>query len=88
VKLLRQNATAGGGSLNDTSFLSRLENVLSHPFKAGFAGSMSIVFYIAAGIMLASLIVTLFLPELPLSRVSAVERNRADDAEVIDAATG
>ncbi len=94
VKLLQQTASAGGGSLNDTSFLSRLEAVLAHPFKVGFAGSMSIVFYIGAGIMLISLIITLFLPELPLSRMSAVDRNRADgaaaaadDAAVTDAAT-
>jgi EmrB/QacA subfamily drug resistance transporter len=73
VKVLQQSS-GGSTSLQDTSFLSHLASALAHPFKVGFAGSMSLVFYIAIVIMVATLIVTLFLPELPLSRQSAAEK--------------
>jgi hypothetical protein len=41
---------------------------------------MTIIFYIAAGIVLLALLVTVMLPELPLSRQSAVQRNAGDGA--------
>jgi EmrB/QacA subfamily drug resistance transporter len=69
-----QKSSGGSSSLQDTSFLNHLASALAHPFKVGFAGSMSLVFYIAIVIMVATLIVTLFLPELPLSRQSAAEK--------------
>ena len=73
VRVLQQSS-GGSSSLQDTSFLNHLASALAHPFKVGFAGSMSLVFYIAIGIMVATLAVTLFLPELPLSRQSAAEK--------------
>jgi EmrB/QacA subfamily drug resistance transporter len=73
VKVLQQSS-GGSSSLQDTSFLNHLASALAHPFKVGFAGSMSLVFYIAIVIMVATLVVTLFLPELPLSRQSAAEK--------------
>ena len=73
LNVLRQSS-GGSSSLQDTSFLNHLASALAHPFKVGFAGSMSLVFYIAIVIMVATLVVTLFLPELPLSRQSAAEK--------------
>src|SRR5262249_24194483 len=72
--------TSGAGSLADTSFLKGLEPVLAHPFKAGFASSMTVVYYIAAAITVLTLLITLMLPELPLSRLSPVERLQAETA--------
>nr|WP_239107872.1 MDR family MFS transporter [Spirilliplanes yamanashiensis] len=69
----------GGNALDDTSFLTRLTDVVSHPFKVGFADSMSVVFVIAAAVMVLGLIVVLFLPELALSDRSAAAA-RADEA--------
>jgi EmrB/QacA subfamily drug resistance transporter len=69
-----QQSSGGSSSVQDTSFLNHLASALAHPFKVGFAESMSLVFYIAIGIMVVTLIVTLFLPELPLSRQSAAEK--------------
>jgi EmrB/QacA subfamily drug resistance transporter len=73
VNVLRQSS-GGSNLVQDTSFVNHLAGALAHPFKVGFAESMSLVFYIAIGIMVVTLVVTLFLPELPLSRQSAAER--------------
>ncbi len=74
-----QQQAAGGGALDDTSFISRLPDALAHPFKVGFADSMSTVFLIAMSVMVLGLIVVLFLPELPLQNRSAAQA-RADEA--------
>jgi len=89
IKLVQaQNAASSGGSLNDTSFLNHLDAAIAHPFKVGFAGSMSLVYYIASGIMVITLLIVLMLPELPLSRKSAQQRRApgAEDSEAAEAA--
>ncbi|MGW4945438.1 MDR family MFS transporter [Actinoplanes sp. NPDC004185] len=68
-----------GDALNDTSFLGRLSDVVSHPFKVGFSDGIHVVFLLAAAVMVLGLIVVLFLPEIPLSQRSA-QQQRADDA--------
>lgn len=73
VQALRQSS-GGSSQVQDTSFVNHLASALAHPFKVGFADSTSVVFYIAIAIMVVALVVTLFLPELPLSRQSAAER--------------
>ncbi|GID26961.1 MDR family MFS transporter [Paractinoplanes brasiliensis] len=75
---LLQRAT-GGGELDDTSWLSRLSDVVAHPFKVGFADGIQVVFLLALAVMIVGLIVVLFLPEIPLSLRSA-QQQRADDA--------
>jgi len=77
VRQLAQTSS-GGGSVQDTSFLNHLASALSHPFKVGFAQSTTIVYYIAAAIMVLTLIITFLLPELPLSSQSAVERRQQE----------
>jgi EmrB/QacA subfamily drug resistance transporter len=79
--VLRQAGTANASAaLEDTSFINRLASALAHPFKVGFAESMSLVFLTAAGIMAVGLIVILFLPELPLRQHSAVAERMQQDA--------
>jgi EmrB/QacA subfamily drug resistance transporter len=73
-----QQAT-GGSALDDTSFLSRLSDVVAHPFKVGFSDGIQIVFLLALAVMIVGLVVVLFLPEIPLSQRSA-QQQRADDA--------
>lgn len=73
-----QSAT-GGGALDDTSFLTRLSDVVAHPFKVGFSDCIQIVFLMAFAVMIVGLIVVLFLPEIPLNQRSA-QQQRADDA--------
>jgi hypothetical protein len=68
----------GGSALSDTSFLSRLSDVVAHPFKVGFSEGIHVVYLMALGVMIIGLIVVLFLPEIPLSQRSA-QQQRADD---------
>jgi EmrB/QacA subfamily drug resistance transporter len=80
VQALQQVTAGGSGALNDTSFINRLADALSHPFKVGFADSMSMVFLITAAIMVIGLVVVFFLPELPLRQQSAAQQRASEDA--------
>ncbi len=75
--LAHQDATALSGVLADSSLIGRLDPVLGHPFKVGFATSMDLVFLIGAVVCALGLIVLLFLPEVHLSSRSAQERAAA-----------
>jgi hypothetical protein len=77
AKLLQQ--AQGGGALEDTSFLSRLSDVVAHPFKVGFSDGIQVVFLMALGVMILGLVVVFFLPELPL-RAQSAQQQRADEA--------
>jgi EmrB/QacA subfamily drug resistance transporter len=72
-----QQAT-GGSALNDTSWLAKLSDVVSHPFKVGFSDAIHVVFLLAGAVMVIGLIVVFFLPEVALSQRSA-QQQRADD---------
>jgi EmrB/QacA subfamily drug resistance transporter len=88
AQVLRQ--AQSGGALSDTSFLSRLSDVVAHPFKVGFSEGVQVVFLMALAVMIVGLIVVLFLPEIPLSQRSA-QQQRADDilaAEYSDGVPG
>ncbi len=81
AQVLQQAATGGAASsLNDTSFINRLADVLAHPFKVGFSDAMSTVFLIAAAIMVIGLAVVFLLPELPLRLHSAAQARANEDA--------
>ena len=73
-----QAASQGNADLNDTSFISRLAPVIAHPFKVGFADSMSVVFLMGAAIMVIGLVIVLFLPEIPLADRSASQARAAE----------
>ncbi|WP_432563821.1 MDR family MFS transporter [Kineococcus sp. SYSU DK003] len=70
----QQAAQTWGGNLDqtlaraqdDTSVLSTLPDALAHPFKVGFTDSTSLIYLVAAFIMLAGFVTVLFLPSLPL----------------------
>ncbi|MBB2902624.1 EmrB/QacA subfamily drug resistance transporter [Kineococcus radiotolerans] len=51
---------------DNTSVLSTLPAVVSHPFKVGFTDSTSLIYLVAAGVMLLGFVTVLFLPALPL----------------------
>ena len=74
VKLL----SGGDGSLNDTSFLSRIDGVLAHPFRAGFSQAMDLVFITGAFVLLAAVVLSLCIKEVPLRRVSGMEAARME----------
>jgi uncharacterized membrane protein len=79
LQALRQ-ASSAGGSLNDTSFVTKAASALAHTFKVGFSDSMSLVFMITAVIMVLGLVIVFLLPELPLRSVSAAHQRAQEDA--------
>jgi Major Facilitator Superfamily len=79
AQALQGAAASGSSALNDTSFVNRLDEVLAHPFKVGFAESMSTAFMLAAAIMVVGFVVVFLLPELPLRRGSAADERAAED---------
>ena len=73
-------AEQAGLSLDDTSFINKLDPVLAAPFKEGFADAITRVFFISALITILSLIFALFIPHVALQEKSGLESMRDDDA--------
>jgi hypothetical protein len=73
-----QQLSGGHGSLNDTSFLSRMDGVLAHPFRAGFSQAMDLVFITGAFALLVAVVLSLCIREVPLRRVSGMEAARME----------
>ncbi|WP_432536007.1 MDR family MFS transporter [Kineococcus arenarius] len=51
---------------DDTSVLSTLPDAVAHPFRVGFTDSTSLIYLVAALVMVAGFVTVLFLPALPL----------------------
>src|SRR5580692_8831508 len=58
------------GGLDDTSFLSGLAKPLAHPFFVGFSSAADVVFAITAILLVAAIILSSCLKEVPLRLVS------------------
>jgi hypothetical protein len=80
-----QAAAQGNTDLNDTSFISRLDPVIAHPFKVGFSDATTLVFLMGAVIMVIGFIAVLLLPEIPLADRSAAQARAAEDADAAGA---
>jgi EmrB/QacA subfamily drug resistance transporter len=75
------------GALNDSSFISKLSDVLAYPFKVGFSDAMHIVFWMGAAVISVAFVLLLFLPEVPLRTQSGLAARRSEEeAEAADAA--
>ena len=69
------------GGLADTSFLNGLARPLVHPFFAGFSSAGDVVFAVTAILLLAAVVLSAFLKEVPLRLVSGNQaRAQAEDA--------
>lgn len=86
-----QQATAGGQGVDpslaqkvqdDSSIIEKLNPVIAHPFKVGFAESMDLVFLCAAGTSLLAFIVVWFMPQVRLRDTSASAARAAAPAGV------
>jgi MFS family permease len=86
VEALRSGDALPAGSLDDTSFLARLDPRVARPFLEGFAGSMDLVFGVAAMVLLVGFVVVLFLPEEPLRSLSGLQAQRREAADTAAAA--
>jgi hypothetical protein len=67
VASLRQHL---GGGLNDTSFLNGLAKPLAHPFFVGFSSAGDVVFAVTAVLLVAAIVLSACLKEVPLRLVS------------------
>jgi EmrB/QacA subfamily drug resistance transporter len=82
--------TPNGGVLgrvqDDSSIIDEMNPVLGHPFKAGFATSMDLVFRLAAGVGAIAFLILLLLPPVELRSTSAsVAARRQESAALPDA---
>jgi EmrB/QacA subfamily drug resistance transporter len=70
-----------GAGLDDTSFLNDLAKPLSHPFFAGFSAAGDMVFAIVTVLLLATIVLSTCLKEVPLRLVSGNQaRTEAETA--------
>jgi EmrB/QacA subfamily drug resistance transporter len=88
-----QSGASGGGpdasaALNDSSFISKLSDVLAWPFKVGFSDAMHVVFWMGAAVITIAFVLLLFLPEVPLRTQSGMAALRSEEAEADAAAAG
>lgn len=81
-----QHPTPDGGVLaevqDDSSIIDRMHPVLAHPFKEGFAESMSTVFLLAGSVGVLGFLVLLLLPPVELRATSASVAARAEQDAV------
>ena len=66
---------------DDSSIISKMSDVVGHPFKVGFADSISQIFIAAAAVMFVGFLVTLLMPKVELRSQSAGAAMRQQAAE-------
>jgi hypothetical protein len=77
-----QALQANGGSVQDTSFVQKLDAALAYPFKVAFSDSITLVFLVAAAVVAIGFFVMLFLPELPLRTQSGIQAQQSGAGEL------
>jgi EmrB/QacA subfamily drug resistance transporter len=72
----------GGGVFasvqDDSSIITRMSGVLAHPFKVGFADSMSLVLLTGGSVMLIAFLILLLMPKVELRTTSGSAAARAE----------
>jgi hypothetical protein len=63
---------------DDSSIINRMSPVIAHPFKVGFADSMSLVLLGGGCVMLLACLILLLMPAVELRATSASAAARAD----------
>jgi EmrB/QacA subfamily drug resistance transporter len=88
LQLLKGGPAAGGGlSLDDSSFIGRLDPRLARPVLEGFAHSMDLVFTIGAAVLAIAFVVSFFLPEEKLRTQSGLQARQSQEARDARAAS-
>ena len=72
---------AAGGVLQDSSFLTGLDERLAKPFLVGFSEAMDLVFLVGSAVMVVGFLVMLFLPHVELRKSSAYGERANDEAD-------
>ncbi|MEU1206174.1 MDR family MFS transporter [Nocardia sp. NPDC005825] len=70
---LNHDTSAAQGVLKDSSIIQKLNPVLAHPFKVGFADSLSTVFLTTSAVALVAFVLVLFWKEVPLRTTAGVD---------------
>ncbi|SEO08766.1 MDR family MFS transporter [Actinacidiphila rubida] len=78
VKLLNAASSGSAGSLNDTSFVKRLDPALAHPFKVGFTESMNVAFLVGAAVLVIAVVLALMIKEVPLRTTAAAFADKTE----------
>jgi EmrB/QacA subfamily drug resistance transporter len=76
-------ATGGAASsvLQDSSFLTGLDERLAQPFLIGFSEAMDLVFLVGAAVMVFGFLIMLFLPHVELRKSSSYGERSTQEAE-------
>jgi EmrB/QacA subfamily drug resistance transporter len=83
---LLHGSGGSGFSIDDSSFISKLDPRLARPVLEGFAHSMDLVFTIGAGVLAIAFVVSWFLPEEKLRTQSGLQARESDAAAAAAAA--
>ncbi|NNH69669.1 MFS transporter [Nocardia uniformis] len=78
--LVRQDHSAAGEVMRDSSVIQQLSPPLAQPFKAGFAEAMDTVFLTASAVALLALVLVLFWKEVPLRTSGGIAARAEADA--------
>ncbi len=73
---------------DDSSVINRMSSVLAHPFKVGFADSMSLVLLCGGVVMLLAFLILLLMPKVELRATSASAAARAERRSEVPAEAG
>lgn len=76
---------AGSSALSDSSFINQLDPRLARPFLVGFSDAMSVVFLVAAGVLVLAFIASLFLPHVDLGPKPGAATAPEDEAVAVPA---
>lgn len=79
------SGSAVGGILNDSSFLTGLDERLARPFLMGFSDAMDTVFLVGSGVMVLGFLVMLLLPHVELRSGSAYDERDAAQRDPAEA---
>ena len=84
------SGNAGGGVFSavqdDSSIITRMAPALAHPFKVGFADSMSLVLLCGGSVMIIAFLILLLMPKVELRTTSASAAARAEHSAAESAA--
>jgi len=77
LRLLTSAGSGSTGTLNDTSFLNRLDPALAHPFRVGFTQAMDVAFLVGAAVLVVAGVLSAFIKEVPLRTTGAAFAERS-----------
>jgi EmrB/QacA subfamily drug resistance transporter len=81
VTAITSGAGLPKGALDDTSFLSKLDDRLAKPFLDGFSSAIDLVFLSAAGVLLLAFVIVFLLPEEKLRTMSGIQARQQQEAD-------